>query len=48
MNEHGLRHFLCDERGFSPDRVDLAVKRMNAFYRRERSTLAGWLGKAGA
>jgi flap endonuclease-1 len=45
INEEGLRRFLCDERGFSIDRVDLAIKRMNAFYQAERSGLTGWLGK---
>ena len=47
LNEDGLRHFLCEERGFSADRVDLAVKRMRAFYQKEKSTLAGWLERAG-
>jgi len=48
MNEDGLRRFLIDERGFSVDRVDLAVKRMRTFHLQEKSTLTGWLGKAGA
>jgi flap endonuclease-1 len=47
LNEVGLRHFLCVERGFSEKRVDLAVQRMKAFYGQEKSTLAGWLRKAG-
>jgi flap endonuclease-1 len=47
LNEEGLRHFLCDERGFSEDRVNLAVKRMRAFYQQDKSSLAGWLRKAG-
>jgi flap endonuclease-1 len=42
-----LKHFLIDERGFSNDRVELAVRRMKAFYQRERSGLTGWLGAAG-
>jgi flap endonuclease-1 len=46
LNEPELRHFLCDERGFSEDRVDLAVKRMRVFYQREKSTLSEWLGKS--
>jgi flap endonuclease-1 len=47
VNEDGLRRFLCNERGFSIDRVDLAIKRMNAFYQAEKSTLTGWLDKPG-
>ena len=47
LNEEGLRHFLCAERGFSIDRVDLAVKRTKAFYQQDKNTLAGWFGKAG-
>ena len=46
LNEDGLRHFLVAERGFSEDRVELAVKRMKAFYLKERSGLTGWLGTA--
>jgi len=47
LDEEGLRRFLCDERGFSTDRVDLAVKRMRVFYSAEKSTLTGWLWEAG-
>jgi flap endonuclease-1 len=47
LNEAELRHFLCGERGFSGDRVDLAVQRMRVFYQQEKSTLSEWLGKAG-
>jgi flap endonuclease-1 len=43
MDEAGLRKFLCEERGFSPDRVNLAVERMREFYARDRSTLRSWL-----
>jgi len=43
LDEAGLRHFLCDERSFSPDRVELAVRRMKEFYAREHSTLQSWL-----
>jgi len=46
LNEAGLRNFLIEERGFSLDRVELAVKRMKSFYSQEKSGLAGWLGKA--
>jgi flap endonuclease-1 len=44
LDESGLFRFLCDERRFSRDRVDLAVRRMKQFYARERSTLSSWLG----
>jgi flap endonuclease-1 len=47
LNEEGLRHFLCDERGFSESRVELAVMRMKAFYQQDKTTLAGWFRKAG-
>jgi flap endonuclease-1 len=47
LNEEGLRHFLCDERGFSEGRVELAVKRMKVFYQQDKTTLAGWFRKAG-
>jgi flap endonuclease-1 len=42
-NELGLREFLCEQRGFSPDRVDLALERTREFHQRERSSLQGWL-----
>jgi len=48
LNEDGLRQFLCAERGFSADRVDLAVKRMREFYSREKSSLTNWLKRPGA
>jgi flap endonuclease-1 len=44
IDETGLRKFLCEERGFSTDRVDLAIVRMHKFYARDRSTLQSWLG----
>ena len=44
LNEVELRQFLVAERGFSEDRVELAVKRMRAYYLQEKSGLAGWLG----
>ena len=47
LDEEALRRFLCDDRGFSTDRVDLAVKRMRTFYSADKSTLTGWLGEAG-
>jgi len=46
LNEDGLRHFLVAERGFSKDRVELAVRRMRAFYLKEKSSLTGLLGTA--
>jgi flap endonuclease-1 len=46
LNEERLRYFLIRERGFSVDRVELAVKRMKAFYLHEKSDLTGWLGRA--
>jgi len=44
LDEVGLFRFLCDERSFSRDRVELAVRRMRQFYARERSKLTQWLG----
>jgi flap endonuclease-1 len=45
LDAQGLRHFLCEERDFSEDRVDLAVRRMKEFYTRERSNLKSWLSE---
>ncbi len=45
VKEDELRQFLCGERGFSKERVELAIERMREFYARERSTLTAWLGK---
>ncbi len=45
LKEDELRQFLCGERGFSKERVELAIERMREFYTRERSTLTAWLGK---
>jgi flap endonuclease-1 len=45
LDEAGLREFLCVERDFSTERIDLAVDRMKEFYARERSSLQTWLGK---
>jgi len=47
LDESGLRRFLCEERGFSTDRVDLAIVRMRKFYAQGRSTLQNWLGNNG-
>ncbi len=46
LDEVGLRKFLSEERGFSADRVNLAVKRMREFYGRRRSGLQSWLGNS--
>ena len=43
LDETGLRDFLCGERGFSTDRVELAISRMRTFYSREQSNLKGWM-----
>ena len=45
LKEGELRQFLCQERGFSTDRVELAIRRMSEFYSRQRTTLTTWLGK---
>jgi flap endonuclease-1 len=42
-DEQGLETFLCGERGFSKDRVDLAIDRMRKFRARDRSNLQNWL-----
>jgi flap endonuclease-1 len=46
LDEEGLRRFLCEERGFSIERVDLAILRMKEFYARERSSLRTWLERS--
>jgi flap endonuclease-1 len=45
LDKDGLKNFLCDQRGFSPDRVELAVRRMERFYGKERrrSGLDNWI-----
>jgi len=45
LKEGELRQFLCEERGFSKERVELAIRRTSEFYRRQRSTLTTWLRK---
>ncbi len=42
-DERGLREFLCEQRGFSKERVDLALERMVKFHALERSDLQSWL-----
>lgn len=45
MKEAELSKFLCQDRGFSKERVDLAIMRMQQFYERNRSTITSWLKK---
>jgi len=45
LKEGELRQFLCEERGFSKERVELAIRRIGEFYGRQRSTLTTWLRK---
>jgi flap endonuclease-1 len=46
MDEEGLFNFLCDERGFSRERVKIAVERMKGLSkRRPEIGLGGWLNK---
>jgi flap endonuclease-1 len=45
LKENELKQFLCERRGFSKERIDLAIERMREFYAREQSTLTSWLGK---
>lgn len=44
LDEEALRRFLCEERAFSKEKVELAIRRMREFYARDRSTLKSWLG----
>ena len=41
LDEEGLRSFLCDERGFSPRRVETLITRMRRAYGQRR--LEDWL-----
>ncbi len=47
LKEDDLKQFLCAERGFSTDRVELAVKRMREFYSQEKSSLTSWMDHRG-
>ncbi len=47
LDEDGLKQFLCVERGFSTDRVDLAIRRMREFYSQEKSSLTSWIDQRG-
>ncbi|HYA22206.1 MAG TPA: flap structure-specific endonuclease, partial [Thermoproteota archaeon] len=41
----GLLGFLCRDRGFSPDRVRDAIKRLDAAERGSQSSLAAWMSR---
>jgi flap endonuclease-1 len=43
VKEDELKQFLCGGRGFSKERVALAIAGMREFYTREQSTLTPWL-----
>jgi len=46
MDEHCLFRFLCQERGFSPERVRIAVERLRAIAKsRQELGLVRWLGE---
>jgi flap endonuclease-1 len=42
IDEAGLHTFLCDERGFSPERVSIVVERMKRVAERRPTTLDRW------
>lgn len=42
VDEAGLRSFLCDERGFAPERVEVVVERMRRVAARKPTTLDRW------
>ncbi len=44
LDEAELQKFLCEERGFSKERVELALERMRKFYSRRRTGLESWFG----
>jgi flap endonuclease-1 len=44
-DEGGLLEFLCRDRGFSPERVQAVVKRINAANLRDQSSLAAWMSE---
>jgi len=41
LDEGGLYHFLCDQRDFSRDRVEMVIQRMKEFYKSKRQTELG-------
>jgi len=42
VDEKGLVQFLCGERGFASDKVNLVIQRMQLFNSRESSKLSSW------
>jgi flap endonuclease-1 len=38
LDEDGLKDFLCNQRNFSPQRVETAIQRMKKFYERMKQT----------
>ena len=42
-NEEGLVKFLCEERSFARDKVNLAIERIHVFRSRENSKITSWL-----
>lgn len=45
-DEQGLLEFLCQERGFSREKVQGVVKRINAAHSRDQSSLASWMSES--
>lgn len=45
LKDDELKQFLCGERNFSMERVELAIRRMRDFYAGEGSTLTSWFRK---
>jgi flap endonuclease-1 len=46
LDENGLKDFLCNQRNFSPQRVETAIQRMKRFYERAKQTeLEKWFTK---
>ena len=44
IDEEDLVQFLCGERGFARDKVEVVIQRMRVFNSRERSKLSSWFG----
>jgi len=43
LDEDGLKRLLCDEKGFSEERVDKLIERMKGFYAsRAQAKLIDW------
>jgi len=43
LDEEGLYQFLCEERGFSKDRVETVVRRLRGLYSQTQSDLDKWM-----